>query len=336
MGKPETEKKDGWVKYCGKEFFTPLVVLLLGALIMALFDRFYLYKYKEADIESLITYNSGPLVSKIVSPFDINYKNDKTPFCEFYVRNSGESGENHINIEIIFRKQQIVSDSVDYVPFALRRMSELITCDSASFYSKILSMPAHSSIKYIFLLDKFISDQTDVIYSVMSEKKNWSEKTDIKISSIKLNLLVSNLYAQEKAIIIKKEDLQKSGIYFGGYDPVMMANGIFILLQRKEHITKSDARDIIKNVEKYKEGVLFGNINILKYDELLLNTAIKRNLITLKQANEILVKAKDAGGVKIGDYNIIILQVEFLTKLLTNKKIQLVEGQNIIDLSAQP
>jgi hypothetical protein len=55
--------------------------------------------------------------------------------------------------------------------------------------------------------------------------------------------------------------------------------------------------------------------------------------ITINQASNIIEISKIAGGEKIGDYNVIIFQVEILNSLWGNGKITVEEGQNVIDYS---
>ncbi len=67
-------------------------------------------------------------------------------------------------------------------------------------------------------------------------------------------------------------------------------------------------------------------MNILKFCELILNSLISKNIISLDQAKNIVEKSKNSGGVLVGGYNIIVLEVEILNVLLSNKLITLVQN----------
>ena len=127
--------------------------------------------------------------------------------------------------------------------------------------------------------------------------------------------------------------LKKSGISLGGYDPLVMTNGLFQLLQSKNIISYDEAFSLKNKVDSSQDGVKFGGVNILKFCELILNSLISKNIISLDQAKNIVEKSKNSGGVLVGGYNIIVLEVEILNVLLSNKLISKEEGQRVIDRS---
>jgi len=125
----------------------------------------------------------------------------------------------------------------------------------------------------------------------------------------------------------------KSGILISGYDPIVMTNGVFGLLQQKRVISAYDAKKIKEKVEESKDGVLFSGVNVLKFCELTINSLISKEIITNEKANQIIEKSKNSGGVLVGGYNIIVLEVEILNSLLARGIITKEEGQLIIDNS---
>jgi len=123
----------------------------------------------------------------------------------------------------------------------------------------------------------------------------------------------------------------RSGVSLGGYDPVVMTSGIFRLMQDKGILSSSEAFKIKNEVDTAKGGVSISGVNVLKFCELIIQSLITKNIMTIEQANNIIEKSKKSGGVLLGGYNVIVLEVDILNILLINKIISREEGQKIID-----
>jgi len=208
-------------------------------------------------------------------------------------------------------------------------------------YRKISPLPIEAKVLVELSAERPFKDG-DVTCAFVDDHKVWHpQKGKITIYRARagtLSLLTPIAYAIEtksNSTLDKKDDRPKSGILIGGYDPLILTNGLFSLLQKKRIISKTEAHEIKRVVEDTKEGVLFGGINILKFNELVLNTLIKNKTLEVREAEHILRKSREAGGVLVGGYNIIVLEVEILNALLLKQHISKEEGQEIIDSARQ-
>lgn len=320
------------MKWSLEHLLAPLVVTLVTLYI----GISYINPPSFPDIETTVVFNSGPIKKQPSTHFTFDLKEDKKPWMKISIINKGNNNDDDLDIDYSFNKKNLIKDiKKKYYPRSFERRVKRYSEDDISFSHKFTSFPVNASIEYDIDLDNFITQNNDYNLSVLSKYKNWSKSIRVKVSQINFSYpFLSIAYAKDE--LVKKSSNLSSGIFIGGYDPLQMANGIFILLQNKMLITKEDAIEIKKITESYKSGVLFGGVNILKFDEILINKLIVRNRINLKQANSIIEKSKNAGGVLIGGYNVVILQVELLNTLLVNKAITKNEGQRIIDNSKQP
>jgi len=110
-----------------------------------------------------------------------------------------------------------------------------------------------------------------------------------------------------------------------------MTSGIFRLMQDKGILSSSEAFKIKNEVDTAKGGVSISGVNVLKFCELIIQSLITKNIMTIEQANNIIEKSKKSGDVLLGGYNVIVLEVDILNILLINKIISREEGQKIID-----
>jgi len=187
-------------------------------------------------------------------------------------------------------------------------------------------------LEYRFDLKQFIKTTDQFKHSVLSRARNWTKSSQIRTIYSRLFVLsldISRCVQERKET--QQPEVPRSGILIGGYDPLVMSNEVFQLVQKKGMISSSDAVEIKAIVESYKEGVLFGGINILKFNEVLINKLVLNRVVSVEQVASIVQKAKSAGGVMIGEYNVIILEVELLNALFQNGRITLQEGQCVID-----
>ncbi len=87
-----------------------------------------------------------------------------------------------------------------------------------------------------------------------------------------------------------------SGISLGGYDPVIMSNGLFQLLQEKQVFDSNDAFAVKNAVENSQGGVSFGGVNVAAFCEVILNKLIAKRILSLDRAKEMVAKSQKAGG----------------------------------------
>ena len=252
------------------------------------------------------------------------------------INNKGNGCAEDFEIDFSLECNKMITDKdVVYIP---ERLSDRVVKSNqtdTTYYSKLSSFPGNSTIECKFYFNYPIKSERDFNYSILSKDNNWTESAKIKPKYSFLKLSENEAFAQDNQANSEDSKPKKSGIFIGGYDPLVMSNGMFALLQNKKLISNKDAQDIKKLTESYKEGVLFGGINILKYNELILNKLIDNKHISIEQANQIIAKSKKSGGVMVGGYNVIVLEVEILNTLLKSSKISFEEGQSIIDNAKQ-
>jgi hypothetical protein len=124
-----------------------------------------------------------------------------------------------------------------------------------------------------------------------------------------------------------------------------MGYGVFDFLRKNKMLSPASIKEINEMFDSFElvsKGVsfqgtslpvssLFRGFSFLRFYEILLNALIKNKILTIEDANEILLKSKQAGGTRISGYNVIVLDVEILNHLLRKGQITKKEGQQIID-----
>jgi hypothetical protein len=95
-----------------------------------------------------------------------------------------------------------------------------------------------------------------------------------------------------------------------------LTNNLLRLLQDKDLIDQGQAEEIKSVVENEEGGALFGGVNILKFNEVVLKVLINNGIIYQDEAQNVLSKAKEAGGAKVNGYNVIVLEVEIINLLV--------------------
>lgn len=292
------------------------------------------------DIHPEYIYSTMPPTQKVETPFKLELQYDNFPWIIITAFNKGNCNDEDIDIEFrLLKNNKIMSVEKRYSPLNLERRVQASEKNNDIFYERLSTLPSLAGVEYKFNLEGFIKSNDDFEYSVLSKYKNWSKSTKIKPRDLSSHISFGNVAfaLDEKSEKINKEkELSKSeptrsGILIGGYDPLIMSNELFKLLQRKILISQEQAMNIKTDIESYKKGVLFGGVNILKLNELILNSLISNKAITIEQANVIVAKSKNSGGVLIGGYNVIILQVGILDSLFKNGNIEMKEGQKVID-----
>jgi hypothetical protein len=318
-----------------KSIFWFLEHLLLPIIIFIAGQHFllrYINPRNEPLIVSNAMFNAGPLRPFSNNAFNVDIKADDIPWLDIFVVNIGTSFEKDLELSLLFTDDLSISNiERTYIPKALEARVIKQGKKTNSFYEKLSSLPIDGQLQYHLILNRFIFKDTEFKLEVSSENRNWSKRIHIK-PKIKMAafLFLSSALAQENK---SQEGSEKArgGIFIGGYDPLYIANDIFILLQNKGLITNIDAKDIKETVTTFKEGVLFGGINIMKFNEMIINKLIQNNKITYFEAQDMVEKSKNSGGVLIGGYNVLVLEVEVLNTLLRKGFITLKEGQQIID-----
>lgn len=328
------DDKSSWVN----KYLYPQIATIITTIITAILTTLLTVKVLNPPplpfIESTVAYNSGT-PTEIEAPFKLDPGVDKDHWLVASISNNGHNDAEKFEVGFYLLKQHnLLKVTKKYNPKFLEDRVTTSKQELNRFYEQISSLPSDSSIQYEFYFDKFIKSEDEYELSVCSKSKNWSKSTVIKPKYSKSETSIATVaHAEDKAINDRQPDVPRSGILIGGYDPIVMSNEVFLLSQSKNLISKDQAAQIKKAVESYKEGVLFGGVNILKFNELIINGLLSNRIITIDQANSAVEKSKQAGGVMVGGYNVIALQVEILNLLLKNKKITYEEGQAVIDRS---
>jgi len=281
--------------------------------------------------------NTPLLIETLSDTFEVDYKSNKYPWIYISIVNIGKSKADNLDIDFsLLKNNRITGIDPLYSSKGIERRVTRYEILEKSFFTNFSSFPVDADATYKIYLENFIMDTSEYDLSIVSDNKDWSNSItyDIEMASF-FPFLSETANGNDQTTEKSKSRTQKSGIFIGGYDPLIMANGIFRLLQEKKLISENDATEIKIKTESYNEGILFGGINILKYNEIIINKLILRGRITQSQANTTIEKSKKSGGVLLGGYNVIILQVEILNILLKNGYITLIEGQKIIDDSKQ-
>lgn len=295
------------------------------------------------NISTNVIYNAGAIKDSSFVPFRFRLDVDTIPWIAFNINNDGNTFAEDFEIE--FKPKivnRIVQKIVKYNPTTLVNKREGLISSDSLFYEKLCILPAKSSIDYKFVMSSYIETKSDFSFSISTKRENLLPQVKLRINAL-ISSFNTRAYALGKkppktdsSIIAKHVATDSgSGILIGGYDPLILTNGLLKIVQDKRVVTPLEAKEIIKITESYREGVLLGGINYLKFNELLLNLLIQKGIISSKEASSIVEKSKNAGGVLIGGFNVITLEVEILNILLQKGIISYSEGQNIID-AAQP
>lgn len=334
MNKKNKNEKT-WREWFSQYLYLPIITIIASSAISAYISFKFINPPSLPNIEPTVIYNAGPS-TEIGAPFRLDLQIDKTPWLITSIVNNGTNDAEKLEVGFyLLRNHNILKTLKKYNPKFLEKRVRESKQEANSFYEELSSLPSESSIQYTFYFDKFIKSlDDDFQLSICSKSKNWSKSAVIKPRYSKSKTFITTIaYAEDKIKNDNQPEVPKSGILIGGYDPVVMSNELFLLLQAKSLISKDEAAGIKKTVESSKEGVLFGGINILKFNELIINGLFSNRVITIEQANTAIEKSRNAGGVMVGGYNVIVLEVEILNVLLKNKKITLEEGQRVIDHS---
>jgi hypothetical protein len=309
----------------------PLIVGVgISGLILVVFSE-------KPNIDAYGTWSEKSSVNKTKFKLDEKY----TAFFRINIINNGKKASEIFStyFEILKKNNQILNVEAAYSPKQLKKEIIPSKKEDGIFYEKLTILPEKASIEYTIFLNRFIDSKKDFTCDLMSHEKKWEIRIDQELKAIPMkpvssaghNWISSKVYASEVPPTSNSNIEKKSSILIGGYDPIILSNGVLNLLKKKKIISDQEANQIKKIAESDKRGVLFGDINLLKFNELILGVLLSKNIINNKQVENIIKNSKNAGGVLVSGYNIIVLEAEILNALLLNEYITLQEGQNIID-----
>jgi hypothetical protein len=315
-------------RWASEHLLVPIVIVILA--------QYFLTSYVNPPTAPVIMpfaeYNGGPVRPLANNSFAIDIKTDEVPWLNINVVNNGTSLEKDLELSVhLAGNLSICKVEPTYAPKALK--ARVIKSDTtrSSFYEKLSSLPVDGQLRFHLILDRFISTDQEFEFEVLSENRNWSKGIRIEPKRKTVAWRFTHPAMAQESKNQEGSQRPSTGILIGGYDQLKLANDIFMLLQEKRLITHLDATDIKQTISTFKEGVLFGGINVLKFNEMILNKLIQNNRISYPEAQDMIGKSKTSGGVLIGGYNVLILEVEILNTLLRKGHISREEGQRIID-----
>lgn len=316
--------------WASQHLLLPIVIFIGGQYIL----RSCINPPTAPVIESNAVFNAGPVRPLANNSFKLDVKTDDVPWLNIAVVNIGTSLEKDLELSVHLAGDLLISKvEPTYVPKTLK--ARVIKSDPdqtrSSFYEKLSSLPIDGQLRFHLILNRFISTPQEFEFEVLSENRNWSKSIRIELERKTVAWWFTRPAMAQESKTQEGSQRPSTGILIGGYDQLKLANDIFMLLQEKRLITHLDATDIKQTISTFKEGVLFGGINVLKFNEMILNKLIQNNRISYPEAQDMIGKSKTSGGVLIGGYNVLILEVEILNILQRKGYISREEGQRIID-----
>lgn len=215
-----------------KTYLYPIFLLVIGGLVT------YLFTYNspsKPEVESTIIYNTGSFNETLVEPFKLEKKTDKTAWCIVNLINKGDARDEDLEVEFNLLKNdnKILNYLKKYDPPFLSKKVNNFEKSEKRFYEKIDSFPSYSYIEYKFILKEFLNSEDDYLFFACSKFKNWG-KLIKRIPKYSLTTIINVAYAQEKGNRESQPETSRSGISLGGYDPIILSNGLFQLLQNKK------------------------------------------------------------------------------------------------------
>lgn len=329
----------------GKVFYQlilPIVCLIIGGIVV----HYWTIPKSRLEIYTAFT-DSTPYRPDASGSLHLDYYSEEKNRFDVNISNTGNKTAINVYIDIrsnvkdLFLKPIIIFDPPLIDEFLYK--NETVE-NSERIYYRLKELPANGRIK-LFVEGKDHFNERDIYISVISDGNvqkvirkeikfvNASDLSFINYESLPM-IFPGNLYAQTKNDTLKtsiQNQSHGSGIFLGGYDPVVFTNGIFRLLQKYRIITKDEAIYLKKSTEESNTGMKFGGVDVLKFDEEVLNLMIKKGILNLDQANQIIDRSKKVGGILINGYNVIQLKYEILNFLLKNNYVTLSDAQAVID-----
>ena len=326
-------------KIRGKWWFT-IIAFCVGAAVVAIFhNKIFPPEIPNPDIK--ITYNyfkTAPRQLDFSGAVHLDYEADeKVSGLLIFIHNQGKEGDKNFEFNIYTRHEDIKLKpaTILYEPTLLHVIGNKDYNDGKNgCYRKLETFPIDSEI-YIEIFAETAINEGDIDFEFLSDHKKWTAiEGEINFKRGRGFLGGIEIFKEAFAEQAQNETNQKkspSGVLIGGYDPLIMTNNLFKVLQEEKLLTRQQAQEIKIIVEAEKKGVLFGGVNILKFNEVALNALIRNDVFSKDEALDILQKSKDSGGVLIGGYNIVVLEVEILNLLVKKGKLDLQKAQSAVD-----
>lgn len=326
-----------------------LISLILGGLFLPILSatitsiitiKFVAPEQKQPNLISKMAWNSGKLKTPPRTQLKLNYKQDPTPFIFLSVENVGTYQEEDLMIEIEIHNNLMKQGTIpkkNYIPRVLRRNVDDSKLEKKLFYEYFNSFPTSAMVEYTILTDDYVKNDQDIIPSIMSKTNNWTHRIiyNVRNKFSFLYPLIPPAWAKETS---RNKEESKIGKWatddsIGGYSPIVMAKGISDLLIEKNLITQEKYDSIQAKMKRRKPEAVFGGIDVVELSLLILKILESNEIFSKDQSKKIIDLAKSAGGIMTMGYNVIILQVAILDKLIVDKKIDinLDEAQEVIN-----
>lgn len=318
-------------------------------MVCSFFVGIFVNKYSEeqSNLEIYTAFtNTTPYRKDAGDLLYLEYNLEEKNRLDITITNIGNKTAYDIHIDIRSKKNDLfINRRIAYKPLIIDKFiyqNEIID-NSDRIYYRFKELPAGGQVK-LFIEGKqhFIED--DIIIEITGDGKVQKVKRkEIEFGTVSKSVLKKyhnpfifwgSLYAQSKNDSLETSNQKQSygsGIFLGGYDPVVLTNGIFQLLQKNGIITNNEAIYIKKVIEESNAGMKFGGVDVLKFDEEVLNLMLRKGILNINQANKIIESSKKAGGILINGYNVIHLKYEILNYLLKNNYVSKSDAQAVLD-----
>jgi hypothetical protein len=286
------------LRWASEHLLLPVAILIGGQFIISR----YINPPTAPFLKPLVAFNAGPVRPLAKDSLKIDVKTDDIPWLNLDVVNTGTALEKDLELSVHFLAGDLSISKVEstYVPKALKARVVKSDLTASSYYEKLSSLPVDGQLRFHLILNRFISTEQEFEFEALSENRNWSKSVRIEPRQETVTWRFTHpAMAQESK---SQEGAQRSttGVLIGGYDVLKLSNDIFMLLQEKRLITHLDATDIKQTISTFKEGVLFGGINVLEFNRMVLNKLLSNNRISYPEAQDIIGRSKTSGGVLIG------------------------------------
>lgn len=326
-----------WFKLIGL-----LVVIVLTAIST---NIIFSPEFPHPDIKITYSYlTTIPFRSDFPGDLRLDYKAEENIFVLLIlIHNQGKKEDKYFEFKIF-----TVDENIKLKPAQIILIPSLLNViDKANYndgknglYRKIETFPIDSKI-YIQITPEAAIKKGDINFEFLSEYSSWIAiegkiELEDEVESKSWFWLFGGIEIINKAFAEQEQNetnqkKSSSGVFIGGYDPLIMTNNVFKILQEEKLITTEQAHEIKTIVEVEKKGILFSVVNVLKFNEVILNSLIRNKIFSKDEALDILQKSKEAGGVLISGYNIVVLEVEILNLLIKKGELDKDRGQWAVD-----
>ena len=204
---------------------------------------------------------------------------------------------------------------------------------------RLNEIDANASLAVRILTTRAVAKK-DIRVGVRGSNISWTpqfEEINLDANTIQTSSLGENwsfvprANAADRANPATAPKTTNSVVYLGGYDPVKLMANTFYLLQVHGIVNTQEANAIKTITEASHGDTLIWGVDILKFNEVVINAMISKGIISRDEAEGILGRSQNAGGVLINGYNPIHLNAEILGALAQKGKIQMTEAQKALD-----